>query len=362
MIYNSIFKKVVKFLKIKNMSEIPQAIEYIEQTFTSKHENHKGLLTNTLVCEEMLISLLKKGYSDISVSMNEARMPFVEIKFQDIQDMLEPLEYKNIDDEIETKINQNILEKYSDYINYEYKNGVKRYRIFFDKREKIPDLRDEIHNYYSTAKPEAKNKPLAILGYIAKNHRFFIAFSIFNKGLKHFAALTLPVFAVNIIEAVTDHYAFFSAPIIFNIIASITALAVNLFCAWLDNKIYHSFARGLETGFKMAIVRKFQILSIKYHSNTQAGKLLSKLVSDVQFIKQLVYENLTDVLHMCMDIVFVAVVSLIKMPVMLLFYVIAVPVASGLFRKFLIPVVASKAYLRKKTEVSNSAFKEMLAI
>lgn len=72
------------------------------------------------------------------------------------------------------------------------------------------------------------------------------------------------------------------------------ALTVNLVCAWLDNKIYHRFTRAVESGFKMAIVNKLQLLSIKYHNTTRSGKILSKLVSDVQFIGQLIYENAND--------------------------------------------------------------------
>ena len=50
----------------------------------------------------------------------------------------------------------------------------------------------------------------------------------------------------------------------------------------------------MESGFKMAIVNKLQLLSIKYHNTTRSGKILSKLVSDVQFIGQLIYVNAND--------------------------------------------------------------------
>ena len=110
----------------------------------------------------------------------------------------------------------------------------------------------------------------------------------------------------------------------------------------------------------MALIQKLQVLSLRYHSSTPTGKLLSKLVSDVQFVKQLIYENMTDMLHLCIDIVFICVVALMRMPLMLVFYIVVIPLATGLIRRFLRPIRLSKVQLRKKTERSNAAFKEML--
>ncbi|MDO4890986.1 MAG: ABC transporter ATP-binding protein [Coriobacteriaceae bacterium] len=110
----------------------------------------------------------------------------------------------------------------------------------------------------------------------------------------------------------------------------------------------------------MVLIQKLQVLSLRYHSSTPTGKLLSKLVSDVQFVKQLIYENMTDMLHLCIDIVFICVVALMRMPLMLVFYIVVIPLATGLIRRFLRPIRLSKVQLRKKTERSNAAFKEML--
>ena len=118
----------------------------------------------------------------------------------------------------------------------------------------------------------------------------------------------------------------------------------------------------MESGFKMAIVNKLQLLSIKYHNTTRSGKILSKLVSDVQFIGQLIYENANDVLMMSEDVVFVAIVALVKMPVMLLFYLIAIPVSAWITRAFMRPIAENKVILRHKTETSNASFKEMLEL
>ena len=145
------------------------------------------------------------------------------------------------------------------------------------------------------------------------------------KALKHVGALMLPVFAANIIDAAISASSFFTWAVMANILGSVVAPLVNLVCFWIDANIYHRFTRAVESAFKMALVRKLQALSLTYHNNAQSGKLLSKLISDVQFIEQLIYERLTDVLHLCMNIVFVIVTACMRFKPMLLFYVILVP-------------------------------------
>ena len=138
------------------------------------------------------------------------------------------------------------------------------------------------------------------------------------------------------------------------------ALAVNLICFWIDNKLYHRWTRAVESAFRMSLVRKIQALSLRFHSNMPAGTLMSKLISDVQFIGLLIYERLTDVLHLCVDVVFVICVALIRFPMMLLFYVVIVPATVLFIRKAADPVLQKKAAVRKQTERTNAAFKEML--
>ena len=69
-----------------------------------------------------------------------------------------------------------------------------------------------------------------------------------------------------------------------------------LICATHDARVYQRFVRGIESGFKVAIVQKLQMLSMKYYSETPSGKVFSKLASDVQFIKMLMCEQMQTVL------------------------------------------------------------------
>ena len=312
-----------------------------------------------LICEELLNHLLEAGYAQIDVAFKPSRARCVEISAAGAQDELASAESADEKQRIENEIKLSLLGQYADRIDFRYKRGVNRYRVFPDA-PRDPDLNAELYAFYERADAGAREKPLSVLAYLARKHRARFWVSMLVKTVKHLGALMLPVYAAKIIDMVVAGQPFFSWQVWGSILGSVIALVVNLVCFWIDANVYHRFARAVESAFKMAIVRKLQALSMKYHSNAQTGWLLSKLISDVQFIEQLIYERLTDVLHLCIDVVFVIVVALQSYPPMLLFYVVIVPVAVWFIRRAAKPVLESKAYMRKQTEHTNAAFKEML--
>ena len=306
-----------------------------------------------------MLRLTGAGYPEVTVSVRGGPGACIEVRAAGREDTPGGSHDGNAPDPIEEEINRNILSRYANRIDYRYLRGVNRYRVRLRHRDS-PDLSREIFDFYSTATEKDRAHPLSVLFRLAGLHRGRIALSMAVKSLKHVAALMLPVFAANIIDTVVTGGAFFVWPVFFNIVASFAALAVNLVCFWLDRLIYHRFVRAAESGFKLALVQKLEALSMRYHNNAQSGTLLSKLISDVQFITMLIYERLTDLLHLCIDICFVVVAALTRFPPMLLFYAVIIPAATLLIRRFARPVLESKAAMRRKTEGSNAAFKEML--
>ena len=123
-----------------------------------------------------------------------------------------------------------------------------------------------------------------------------VGLSVLNRTVKHLCALMLPVFASGMIDTLSDCSSFFETPVLLNVLGAILALTINLICATLDARVYQRFVRGIESGFKVAIVQKLQMLSMKYYSETPSGKVFSKLASDVQFIKMLMCEQMQTVL------------------------------------------------------------------
>ena len=340
-------------MRIGDPKEIPETVARLE-----------GILEGcppacVLICEELLNHLFAAGMQEVLVSVRGKRHRRIEIRAKGNEDDLIPAIREDEDLRIADEIQMNILSQYAHYYDFRYKKGVNLYRIYVDA-PKTEDLSEELYAFYENAPDGSRNKPLSPLIHLFRKHPVRFVFAMVNKAVKHLGALMLPVFAANIIDNVVSHGAFFIWPVLSCILGSFVALAVNLICFGIDNQIYHRWTRAVESAFKLTIIRKIQTLSLRFRSQTPTGKLLSKLISDVQFIELLIYDRLTDVLHLCVDIIFVIVTALLRFPIMLLFYVVVVPAAVLFLRRASGPVLSSKAAMRKNTEATNATFKEML--
>jgi len=345
-------------VRVTNASGIRAAVEFVEQ-YVASVPDHPGMQICPLICEELLLRMLDSGCGEIYVSLKGFPFRYVEIRAEgDRTDVLHtrPGTEK---DEIGAQINGCLLEQYADYYTFRYQNGVNLYRVDARKRNSF-DLTEEIYGFYGDADPAKPHRPTDVLRSIARRHKGFIALSVLIHLLKHLGALMLPVFISNIINIVTETGSFFNGSVYLNILMSLVSLSVNLICYWLDSRYYRRFTRAVEAGFRMALVQKLQVLSIRFHSGTQSGVVLSKLVSDVQFIQMLIYDRFQEVLYLCEDVVFIIVVALMKFPPMLAFYIVIVPTVVFLLRRFTGPMQDKRAGMRQQNEQVGAAVKEML--
>lgn len=343
---------------VTGVLDITGAVEFAEAQLAAGTQD-PGVSVCLLVCEELLLKLLHQGHTGIRVSAKGGRSGYVEISAPKTASDQSPASSGTDHETVNAQINECLLEQYADhYAEFYLKNRV-LYRVYTKKRFSF-DLTEEIYSFYQNAGPEEQQKPASVLLHIARNHSAFIGVSVFILLLRHLAALMLPVFVANIINIVTETGSFFNRSVAANILASLSAIIVNLFCYYLDSRFYRGFARAVEAGFRMALVRKLQTLSMQFHNNAQSGKLLSKLIQDVQFVEMLIYDRFLDVLLLSEDIVFIIVVALLKFPLMLVFYLLIAPVVVFLIRRFSGPLLESRAGMRKEMEQTNSAIKEML--
>ena len=347
-----------KRVRVCGASDISAAMALIE-AYAAAMPKDSGARVCPLICEELLLRLLDMGYPAIDVSVGKSMLGYVEIRAAGPRADAFTTPSKSEADTIGAQINGCLLEQYADRCAWQYRKGVNRYRVYVDRRGDI-DLTDEIYDFYRNADPEKPGKPAAVLAHIARNHRGFMALSVVVHLMKHLGALMLPVFVANIINTVVDTGSFFVWPVYLNILLSIVSLLVNLVCFWLDSRGYRRFTRAMEAGFRMALVQKLQVLSMRFHSGTQSGVVLSKLVSDVQFIQMLIYDRFIEVLYLTEDVLFIIVVALTTFPPMLGFYLIIVPAVVFLLRRFTRPLQEKRAGMRHQNEQVNAAVKEML--
>ena len=351
-------------ITVNQMSDLPAAMQMIESIIDSRRSGTEEKTLCLLLSEELLMHLLQAGYTGINIRSTRLGGRAFVLTAKGEQDALFSdgfLKRTGQDaEDIETEINRNILSEYDGLIDYRYRRETNVYSIYPGLKDSAR-ITDEILDYYETEKGGDKG-PFGLLRYLAGKHPDMAAAGSLLRLVRHLAALFLPVFASNIIQAFSDSHAFFTPAIGRNLLLSVLALATNLICATLDNRVYHRFTRSVESGLKMAIVQKLQLLSVRFHEETPSGKLLSKLVSDVQFVKMLLYEYSLYVMFLPEDLIFVLVVSLCRMPLMLAVYAILLPMYFALIRRFAAAARLTKAEMRYRTEDSNALFQEMLAM
>lgn len=345
-------------IRVSRASEITAAMALIER-YAATMPQDSGARVCPLVCEELLLRLLNMGCTAIEVSIRRWPSRHIEISAAGARaGAFGPLPQAEGGD-LGAQINGCLLEQYADYYTWRYRKGVNRYRVYGEKRDAV-DLTDEIYDFYKNADPGKPHRPADVLRSVARNHRWFLARSVFILLLRHLAALLLPVFVSRIINIVTETGAFFVWPVMLNILMSVVALIVNLICFWLDSRGYRRFTRAVEAGFRMALVQKLQVLSMRFHKGTQSGVVLSKLVSDVQYIQMLIYDRFIEILLLCEDVLFIIAVALATFPPMLAFYIVIVPAVVFLLRRFSKPLQDKRAGMRRENEQVNAAVKEML--
>lgn len=352
-----------KYYQVQGFSDISPAAEWLDHNLLEHLDDKEDRIICSLMTEELLWFLLHRDQTMIMLSIRGVIHKRIEItsRGEDVgygygDEFLETDEEKHL----EAEINKNLLNQYSSRIVHDYSYGSNRFTIDI-LTQKRAELQQEVFDFYRQNE-ESSGHTLSILFHIAKKHPLMTAFGIVNKAVKHTAVLFIPVYASRLVDSCVQYDSFFEPMVGINILMMLTALAVNLICAAIDGKTYFHFARNVESALKMAIVRKLQFLTIKYYNDTPVGKILSKLISDVQFVKQLINEQLTTVLHLCIDIVFVCATAIRQLPVMLFLYAVVIPVMLWLMHHHFPGIRDSKARMRKQTEKSNSAFQEMLTM
>ena len=107
--------------------------------------------------------------------------------------------------------------------------------------------------------------------------------------------------------------------------------------------------RSVEMNLRSALCTRLQHLSIPYHTSTRMGSLQNKVTRDVESIENMTRMLLDTVPHIVCTIVIAIIVTLVKAPLFVLFYLAAVPLAVGLFMA-----------IRKKIRESNRAFRQSI--
>lgn len=118
--------------------------------------------------------------------------------------------------------------------------------------------------------------------------------------------------------------------------------------------------RLVESGLRAAMVRKLQQLSITFHREMQSGRIQSKIMRDVETVESLSTQLIGSAVGIAGNFIFAMSVTASKNLIVLLFFLMAVPVAVLIMRIFRRRIQSRNTAFRQGLEMTSASVMEMV--
>ena len=178
-------------------------------------------------------------------------------------------------------------------------------------------------------------------------------------------AYVLPILTAEIVNMITDSavtgemfYRKLWEILAIGFVAIVQNIPSHMLYVWLMSVP----CRTVERNLRSALCIRLQHLSIPYHTTTKMGELQNKVTRDVESIENMTRMLLDTIPHLVLSIGVAVVVTLIKAPLFVLFYVAVVPFAVLLFVSIRKRMVERNREFRRSIEEMSGKVTEMLRL
>ncbi len=168
--------------------------------------------------------------------------------------------------------------------------------------------------------------PIRTLRYLLKDQRKNVALAVLFFSIKHSPAWLIPVITANLIDIVVQKKS--TTDLLINGAALIFVVLQNFPTNLLYVRFLATAIRDTENRLRSALVVRMQQLSIGYYQKTNAGALQTKVVRDVENIEQMLRHMSDGGLAALNGLIGAIVVTSIRVPNFLIFFVLVAPIAS----------------------------------
>jgi ATP-binding cassette subfamily B protein len=168
--------------------------------------------------------------------------------------------------------------------------------------------------------------PIRTLRYLLKDQRKNVVLAVIFFSIKHSPAWLIPVITANLIDIVVEKKS--TVDLAINSAALVFVVAQNFPTNLLYVKFLATAIRDTENRLRSALVVRMQQLSIGYYQKTSAGALQTKVVRDVENIEQMLRHMSDGGLAALNGLVGAIVVTSIRVPNFLIFFILVAPIAS----------------------------------
>ena len=172
--------------------------------------------------------------------------------------------------------------------------------------------------------------------------------------------LLFPLYVEHVIATLSGQTSAALPQILWPALALILLQLLNIPAHTLFMHMASGHIRDTERKLRTALIRQLQYLTISYYHRMQSGELQAKVLRDVEQVENLVRLLLTRSFQIVLTIVFAVVVTLVKEPKVLLFYVVAAPLSLFVIHFFRKRLSERNYHFRREMEDMSSSVSEMI--
>lgn len=221
---------------------------------------------------------------------------------------------------------------------------------------------DERHIYedYIQTYRANRNNPLKILLSFFKGYekRMFLTFIFLI--LKQSPVWVIPIVVANIINVASNAESKSYHEILVLAGIALVFIIQNVFTSYAQVKLFGRVIRDIELNLRSTLTIKLQELSMTFHKTMQSGKIMSKIMRDVENVQTLLYMSVGSLLNIVLDTSIALVVIVSSSPIVLVFFAAVIPVAVLTIYRFRKPIQANNQEFRREMEETQAAIAEMV--
>ena len=287
----------------------------------------------------------------------------VTVRADSESDFLQKSSTSSLDEneELERRLRSEVRASNSDRFSWRFNAKKQRIVMTITTGKKARrDYEDELEAFYDGFRD---NPPTAgaQLRFLLKQRKWAFLLSFLIKIGRSLPMIVIPIVTANIIDIVVagslegELMAF-----LMNIGAGILSLLLHILFVYLDAAYFQELCRTIGENLRNVMVRKLQLLAMSFHDESHAGAIANKILNSVDAIENTIRMFATQMATILVYCVAAIVVTLVRCPLMSLFYVFFIPLAvimASVFRK---PIRRQNRELRTAMEDTSSAVTEML--
>ncbi|HEY8965519.1 MAG TPA: ABC transporter ATP-binding protein, partial [Candidatus Methylacidiphilales bacterium] len=172
----------------------------------------------------------------------------------------------------------------------------------------------------------------------------------------------LPIVTANLINLVVHPGPDAASSFRTNVIVGAVAIVQNILTHVLYADYLSRAIRNVEIRLRSSLVRRFQTLSIGYHSRVESGVLQTKVLRDIESVEQLVRQLSDNGLGSICAITVAIGVTLVRMPVFVPVFLLCVPIILVTRRVVSARLQSHNAAMRRELEAMNSMVIGMISM